>query len=203
MWMITGKAEDEKYNSLLGVYKDLDKAQAYLSSELINDYFSTPVSTEILEIPATDYPVFVIWDFKENKYTYTDLETLSHRLLYMEKVDDEDEQYFILDILSEDYQAIHPGEEYFKFINHIHVENGTIENFIKTGIEVSALHGIKGNFRCDECHRVSSGTLTKQGYAPPQGWRIIEENDEGELYLNVYCSDSCKLSYDKRSSEIE
>lgn len=189
MWMITGKTEGARYTSLLGIFKDFEKVEEYLSSNLIDDYFSSPIDVDIQAIPAVEYPIFVIWDFNQDCYTYADIDMLSDRLFHIEKLEDEDDQHFILDIFKEDYQAIHPGEEYFKFINHTHVENGTVEGLIKKGLRVLALDGLEGNYNCRECSRKTKGVLTRKGYEPPQGWQIIEESPDE---LVAVCSENCK-----------
>ena len=58
--------------------------------------------TELKQIPAVDYPLFVVWDFNQNCYTFLETADLGERIFNLKTVDDEDEQVFILNIVRED-----------------------------------------------------------------------------------------------------
>lgn len=182
MWMITGKDDGE----LCSIHKNLENAQKYLANTFVEEF------VKLQEIPANDYPLFMVWDFNQKTYYYADLDTLGNKLFHIEKVEDDDETYFIIDIFSEDFEAFHPDDEAMKLRNHIHVTNNAIEVLIEEGLKARSTD-IVGNYRCCDCNLISIGTLTKKGYEPPNGWQIVAL--EGSEELITLCSEKCKCSY--------
>jgi hypothetical protein len=213
MWVIIEKyREAPKYSWISGVFKRLDDAQTYLAESFHEgfhkQYNPTPPLQMLREIPAQEYPVLFIYDIAAADYHFVTEDELVDKIAALEKVDDEDHQYFIYHIFREDYRAINAGAEYVEMIDHHHLDNREIESLLMLGLKVRCVGSLRGIYTCEHCNRLSYGVLSKNGYEPPPGWLIVpraevdqEEDSTSPTYLTC-CSETCRKLLEESLKEL-
>jgi hypothetical protein len=125
MWLVIEKSDCNCWIS--GVFLQLVDAEQYLSI-LPLDHLE---GTELREISANEYPILLIHDFEMQDLIYVTLDELVDRLWAVERLHDDDHQYFMYFVFQEDYRGYTHEEEYYAFANHHHVDNRYLYHFPK------------------------------------------------------------------------
>ncbi len=191
MWVIFFQFSNTLQPSIIGVFKERIEAEKYVFFVTSHEWIDDSANIKLKEIPSVDYPVIFFNDFEQ--CTYTSLENLAEKLSHLEKMDDEEHQYGIYYIFHEDYRGVVPGEEYLTFINHHHVDHNHIKRLIERGLTFDTLRkGYVGVYRCDYCGKEITGSLTINGYLPPDGWQIYLSQDAEDLREKYGCACSAE-----------